>query len=197
MAAKKESTFFNMVSTLLLITAISALSLGTAYNLTKEPIALAKKAKQEAAIKAVLPDFDELKMTQVKSAFDDDSLQFNQAFLNGALVGTAINTFTNKGFGGNIKLMVGLLPDGQINNISVLEHKETPGLGDKMQKSKSAWSMQFNGLQTDAPEKLNLKKDGGPLDAMTAATISSRAYVDAVKRAAATYKLTKGGDDNE
>lgn len=195
MAAKKESTFFNMVSTLLLITAISALSLGTAYNLTKEPIAMARKAKQEAAIKAVLPDFDELKMIQVKSAFDDDSLQFNQAFLNGTLVGTAINTFTNKGFGGNIKLMVGLLPDGTINNISVLEHKETPGLGDKMQKNKSTWSKQFNGVKTDELKNLDVTKDGGPVDAITAATISSRAYVDAVKRAAATYKKTKGGDE--
>jgi len=194
MAAKKESSFFNMVSTLLLISAISALSLGTVFNLTKEPIALARKAKQEAAIKAVLPAFDELKIINVKSALETDSLQFNQAYVNGALVGTAINTFTNKGFGGNIKLMVGLLPDGTINNISVLEHKETPGLGDKMQKSKSPWSAQFNGVKTDELKKLDVTKDGGEIDAITAATISSRAYVDALKRAVITYKQTEGGN---
>jgi len=194
MAAKKESSFFNMVSTLLLISAISALSLGTVFNLTKEPIALARKAKQEAAIKAVLPAFDELKTINVKSALETDSLQFNQAYVNGALVGTAINTFTNKGFGGNIKLMVGLLPDGTINNISVLEHKETPGLGDKMQKNKSPWSEQFNGVKTDELKKLDVSKDGGEIDAITAATISSRAYVDALKRAVITYKQTEGGN---
>ncbi|MCK9451038.1 MAG: RnfABCDGE type electron transport complex subunit G [Bacteroidales bacterium] len=194
MAAKKESSFFNMVSTLLLISAISALSLGTVFNLTKEPIALARKAKQEAAIKAVLPAFDELKIINVKSALETDSLQFNQAYVNGALVGTAINTFTNKGFGGNIKLMVGLLPDGTINNISVLEHKETPGLGDKMQKNKSPWSEQFNGMKTDELKKLDVSKDGGEIDAITAATISSRAYVDALKRAVITYKQTEGGN---
>ncbi|MDY0077335.1 MAG: RnfABCDGE type electron transport complex subunit G [Bacteroidales bacterium] len=194
MAAKKESSFFNMVSTLLLISAISALSLGTVFNLTKEPIALARKAKQEAAIKAVLPAFDELKTINVKSALETDSLQFNQAYVKGALVGTAINTFTNKGFGGHIKLMVGLLPDGTINNISVLEHKETPGLGDKMQKNKSSWSEQFNGVKTDELKKLDVSKDGGEIDAITAATISSRAYVDALKRAVITYKQTEGGN---
>lgn len=196
MAAKKESTFFNMVSTLLLISAIAALSLGAVFNLTKEPIALARKAKQEAAIKSVLPAFDELKITKIKSALEDDSLQFNQGFVDGQLVGTAINTFTNKGFSGNIKLMVGLLPDGTINNISVLEHKETPGLGDKMQKSKSPWSEQFNGKKSET-FKLDVTKDGGQIDAITAATISSRAYVDAVKRAIATYKQNREESNNE
>lgn len=192
MAGKKESSFFNMVSTLLLITAVAAFSLGMVFNLTKEPIALAKKAKQEAAIKAVLPAFDRLEVLQVKSAWEDDSLQFNMAYQNDQFVGAAINTFTNKGFSGNIKLMVGLLPDGSINNISVLEHKETPGLGDKMQKNKSPWSEQFNG-QNPASFDLAVTKDGGDVDAITAATISSRAYTDAVKRAYETYLANQGG----
>jgi len=192
MAGKKESSFFNMVSTLLLITAVAAFSLGTVFNLTKEPIALAKKAKQEAAIKAVLPLFDKLEVLQVKSAWEDDSLQFNLAYQNDQFVGAAINTFTNKGFGGNIKLMVGLLPDGSINNISVLEHKETPGLGDKMQKKKSPWSEQFNG-QNLTSFKLAVTKDGGDVDAITAATISWRAYTYAVKRAYETYLANQGG----
>lgn len=192
MAGKKESSFFNMVSTLLLITAVAAFSLGMVFNLTKEPIALAKKAKQEAAIKAVLPAFDRLEVLQVKSAWEDDSLQFNMAYQNDQFVGAAINTFTNKGFSGNIKLMVGLLPDGSINNISVLEHKETPGLGDKMQKNKSPWSEQFNG-QNPASFDLAVEKDGGDVDAITAATISSRAYTDAVKRAYETYLANQGG----
>jgi len=192
MAGKKESSFFNMVSTLLLITAVAAFSLGMVFNLTKEPIALAKKAKQEAAIKAVLPAFDRLEVLQVKSAWEDDSLQFNMAYQNDQFVGAAINTFTNKGFSGNIKLMVGLLPDGSINNISVLEHKETPGLGDKMQKNKSPWSEQFNG-KNPASFNLAVEKDGGDVDAITAATISSRAYTDAVKRAYETYLANQGG----
>ncbi len=192
MAGKKESSFFNMVSTLLLITAVAAFSLGMVFNLTKEPIALAKKAKQEAAIKAVLPAFDRLEVLQVKSAWEEDSLQFNMAYQNDQFVGAAISTFTNKGFSGNIKLMVGILPDGSINNISVLEHKETPGLGDKMQKNKSPWSEQFNG-KNPTSFKLAVEKDGGDVDAITAATISSRAYTDAVKRACETYLANQGG----
>ena len=192
MAGKKESSFFNMVSTLLLITAVAALSLGMVFNLTKEPIALAKKAKQEAAIKAVLPAFERLEVMLVKSAWEDDSLQFNMAFQNDEFVGAAINTFTNKGFSGNIKLMVGLLPDGTINNVSVLEHKETPGLGDKMQKNKSVWSEQFN-MKNPSTFNIDVSKDGGEIDAITAATISSRAYVDAVKRAYETYIANQGG----
>jgi len=74
----------------------------------------------------------------------------------------------------------------------VLEHKETPGLGDKMQKNKSPWSEQFNG-KNPTSFKLAVEKDGGDVDAITAATISSRAYTDAVKRACETYLANQGG----
>ena len=83
--------------------------------------------------------------------------------------------------------MVGFLPDGTIRNISVLEHAETPGLGDKMEKKKSSWSEQFNGKNPES-YKLQVTKDGGSVDAITAATISSRAYADAVDRAYKAYK---------
>ncbi len=89
--------------------------------------------------------------------------------------------------------MAGFLPDGSIYDISVLEHKETPGLGDKMQASKSDWAQQFKG-KNPANFSLKVKKDGGDVDAITAATISSRAYVDAVQRAYETYLQNKGGN---
>ena len=82
--------------------------------------------------------------------------------------------------------MVGFLPDGTIHNISVLEHKETPGLGDKMTKAKSDWSVQFNG-KDPSDFKLMVTKDGGDVDAITASTISSRAFCDAVDRAYKAY----------
>lgn len=194
MAGKRESNFFNMVSTLLVISVVSALALGSVYNLTKAPIELARQKKQEEAIKLVLPEFDSISIQKVLSAHETDSLQFNVAFKANEMVGVAVNTFTNKGFGGTIKLMVGFLPDGTINKISVLDHKETPGLGDKMQESKSDFSKQFVGKN---PENFTLKvaKDGGPVDAITAATISSRAYLDAVQRAFDTFKQNNGGDN--
>jgi electron transport complex protein RnfG len=82
--------------------------------------------------------------------------------------------------------MIGILPDGTINDISVLEQKETPGLGDKMQKSKSNFSLQFKN-KNPASFKLKVKKDGGEVDAITAATIRSRAFCDAVNRAYNAY----------
>jgi Na+-translocating ferredoxin:NAD+ oxidoreductase subunit G len=196
MASKKESNFFNMVSTLLVISIVAAISLGSVYNLTKGPIDLAKQKKQEEAIRKVLPEFDRIETMKVKANDLADSLQFNMAYKLDEFVGVAINTFTNKGFSGNIKIMVGLRPDGTIHNTSVLEHKETPGLGDKMQQNKSDWSLQFNDKN---PESFNLKmkKDGGSIDAITAATISSRAFTDAVQRAFLTYESNKGGIENE
>ena len=82
--------------------------------------------------------------------------------------------------------MVGILPDGEINNIVVLKANETPGLGDKIQKSKSNFSNQFNGKNPDH-FALKVKQDGGDVDAITAATISSRAFCDAVARAYEIY----------
>ncbi|MDR2907755.1 MAG: RnfABCDGE type electron transport complex subunit G [Bacteroidales bacterium] len=182
---KKPSTLINMVVSLTVIATVAALCLGSVYTITKEPIELAKKAKQEAAIKAVLPEFDNLE-TETQT-IDGGELIVNKATKNGELVGTAVETFTNKGFGGQIKLMVGLLPDGSIYDISVLSHSETPGLGDKIDIKKSDFPTQFKGKKP-ATFNLSVTKDGGDVDAITAATISSRAYCDAVQRASNTVK---------
>ncbi len=187
MASKKESTFVSMVLTLLIVTFVASASLGYLYELTKGPIEASKLAKQNNAIKQVVPEFDNEPGNESYTIdIDGGTLEFFPAKKNGELVGTAVSTFTNKGFSGNIKIMVGLLPDGTIHNISVLEHKETPGLGDKMQKNKSDWSIQFNG-KNPANFQLKVTKDGGDVDAITASTISSRAFCDAVERAYNTY----------
>ncbi len=186
MASKKESTFINMVLTLFLVAAVAAMALGGVYTLTKEPIALAKQRKLEAAIKTVLPDFDTVRTERVP-ADGGDSLTFYYADKGGEQIGVAITTYTNKGFSGRIDLMVGLLNDGTINNTAVLAHKETPGLGDKMDIAKSNFPEQFQGKNPEA-FNLHVKKDGGDVDAITAATISSRAFCDAVDRAYKTFK---------
>ena len=189
--AKKESAVANMVFTLFVITLTASTTLGFVYEFTKAPIAAAKQTAKMKAINEVLPVFNNMPNEEVyKIAVDNDTLFFYPARINSRLVGTAIETFTNKGFSGNINLMVGVLPDGTINDIVVLEHKETPGLGDKMSKSKSDFSLQFQGIN---PENFNLsvKKDGGDVDAITASTISSRAYCDAVNLAYNAY--LKGG----
>lgn len=83
--------------------------------------------------------------------------------------------------------MVGFLPDGTINDIVVVEHNETPGLGDMIEKEKSDFSVQFKNKNPENFE-LSVKKDGGDVDGITASTISSRAYCDAVDRAYEAFK---------
>ncbi len=192
MAAKTESTFINMVVVLFVVTAVAGLALGSVYTLTKEPIEIAKKAKLNKAIEAVLPAFDQVEVQTVQEANGTEMLNFYVAKKDSLYVGTAIETYTMKGFGGLVKLMVGFLPDGSIQNISVLEHKETPGLGTKMSTPK--FKDQFMGVNP-AKFVLKVKKDKGDVDAITAATISSRAFSDAVQRAYDTFEKNKGGKE--
>ena len=105
-----------------------------------------------------------------------------------SIVGYAVNSYTNNGFSGYISLMAGFKPDGSVIGISVLEHKETPGLGTKM--TEPEFKEQFTG-KNPGESMLKVKKDGGDIDAITAATISSRAFCDAVQRA---YNTLKKGD---
>lgn len=187
--AKKESTFFNMVSTLFLVTAISAVTLGFVYNATKGPIEEAKQQKLKESINIVVPGADQSEVSDeiaVPSIDGGHDLLFYQVKKDGELIGTAIKTWTNSGFSGYMAVMVGLNPDGVIIDSNVLEHKETPGLGDKTSKSVSSWNEQFIGIDP-AVTNLKVKKDGGDIDAITAATITARAYSDAIQRAYDTY----------
>jgi electron transport complex protein RnfG len=185
--AKTESSFKNMVLTLLVISLVASFSLGAVYNLTKEPIAKAQQKKKENAIKQVVPEFDRLEQVSVVPDEGGEAVIVNKAFKADSIVGFAVETYTDKGFGGQVLLMVGFRPDGTIVNTAVLKHTETPGLGDKMDASKSDFPNQF---RDKSPEsfKLSVKKDGGDVDAITAATISSRAFCDAVQRA---YKAVR------
>ncbi len=204
MAGKKESTFTNMVLVLFIITLVASAALGGLYELTKEPIAAAKLAKKLKAIKEVVPTFDNNPSDDVYKVGinEKDTLEFYPAKMDGKLVGTAVKTFTKKGFSGYVWLMVGFTPDGTINNYSVLEHKETPGLGSKM----GAWFKQTDPAKAKASilhknpgaSKFIVSKDGGDIDAITAATISSRAFLDAVQTAYNEYmKNQKGGETND
>ena len=190
--AKKESTLANMVIALVAVTFAASTSLGFVYQLTKEPIAAARLAKKMNAIQNVLPEFNnEPNMEVYKIPDDGDTLYLFPARIDGGLVGTAIESYTNQGFSGEIKIMVGFLPDGSIYDVAVLEHKETPGLGDKMERRKSDWGLQFKGKN---PRNFNVSvtKDGGDVDAITASTISSRAFCDALNRAYNAYM--EGGE---
>ena len=186
--AKRESTFGNMVITLLVVTLVAAGLLGSVFALTKEPIRLAELKKKNDAIALVVPGFDNEPSLEVeKKLVDGDTLYFYTARRGEEILGTAIETFTNHGFSGEFKLMVGFSPDGTIIDIAVIKHSETPGLGDKMEIDKSDFHVQFMVQHPDS-FSLAVTKDRGDVDAITASTITSRAYCDAVKRAYEAFK---------
>ncbi len=186
--AKKESTFFNMVSTLFVIALISSVSVGSVYEITKAPIAQAQLEKKTNAIQQVVPEFDNNPINEGSTVQTGNGFFYlYPAMNNGVLVGTAVEAFSNNGFGGEVKVMVGFLPDGSIHDIAVIQHKETPGLGDKIDPSKSNFLKQFQGKHA-MNFRVRVKKDGGDVDAITAATISSRAFCDAVQQAYQAYQ---------
>lgn len=185
--AKLESSFKNMLLSLTLISIGASAALGYVYEFTKEPIELTRLNKKLDAIKMVVPEFNNNPNDDMflLPTGEGDSLEIYPAQKDSVIVGYAVKTYTNKGFSGYIGIMAGFRPDGSIVNITVLEHKETPGLGNKM--TEPSFKEQFNG-QNPSSFPLKVKKDGGPVDAITAATISSRAFCDAVQKAYNTLK---------
>lgn len=181
--SKKESTFLTMTLSLLIITLIAGISLGFINDVTKGPKAKAKLERKVNALKQVLPKFNndvvsEVKLIKLENV--KDSTEIYQATFDGKKSGSAIIGSTNKGFSGLIKIMVGFKPDGSINNISVLEQKETPGLGTKIKDEK--FLKQFRGKNPSSFD-LKTKKDGGQVDALTGATITTRAFGEATQQA--------------
>ena len=187
--AKIESTFKNMAMALTFIAIGASTCLGFVHEFTKKPIELSILNKKLYAIKQVVPDFNNNpndEMFRLPTG-EGDSLDIYPAKKDDLIIGYAINTYTKDGFSGNIFIMAGFKPDGTIINTSVLQQKETPGLGTKM--TEPLFKDQFMG-KNPSDFKLKVDKDGGPVDAITAATISSRAFCDAIQRAYNT--LQKG-----
>ena len=188
-----KSTLFNMVAVLFTITLIASAGVGAVNMLTEDAIAEAKALATKEAVANVLPAFDSNE--QSEQTIDDMPIVVYKAVKGSDVVGYAVESMTKNGFGGVIRMMVGFAPDGQIRNVNVLQQAETPGLGTKMAdednallrsiKDKKAWEIEFK-----------VKKDGGELDALTAATISSRAYYDAVSRAYRAYRVAAGFGDS-
>ena len=185
---KLESSFINMFLVLLAIALISGGALGTVYNITKAPIAEAKLAKQVKAIQQVVPGFTNQPSEEALHVDDNgEQVVVYPAKKDGQFMGAAVETFTKNGFGGLIKIMIGFDKEGNIINYSVLEHKETPGLGSKMNDWFRTGKGDING-KNPVTTKMTVSKDGGDIDAITAATISSRAFLDAVNRGYKVYE---------
>lgn len=191
--SKKASTFLSMTLTLFVTTLVAGVSLGFINDITKGPKAQAKLDRKINALRSVLPEFNNNPVESVqllKSEKAKDSVEIYSALLNENEVGTAIVGSSEKGFSGLIKIMVGFNTDGSINNIAVLEQKETPGLGTKIKDEK--FIRQFRGKH---PSTFNLKvkKDQGDVDALTGATITTRAFGEATQMAHEIFEARQSG----
>ena len=187
-----KSTLLNMVSVLAGICLVASACVGAVYTITAEPIAQAKAQATIDALSNVLPAFDENTRTELTL---DLPVAVYTATKGGEVVGYAVETMTKNGFGGAIRMMVGFLPSGEVYNVNVLEQAETPGLGTKMCDEGNPLIESFKG-RNPADMKMAVTKDGGDVQALTAATISSRAYVDAMSRAYAALTEIRGAADS-
>ena len=180
-----KSSFKNMALCLFSICLVCSALLAAVYALTAEPIAAAAAAKNEAAIKEVLPDAA-VQIEEVRTIdMDGQKYEYNLAYdEQGNTVGCAINV-APVGFGGPIVIKVGFDVNGVIWNTKVLSQAETPGLGAKC--TESAFAEQFKGFDP-SQSKLSVKKDGGDVDAITASTITSRAYADGLATASKVFQ---------
>ena len=184
-----ESSLKNMVLVLFTITLLSSAAVGGVYMLTKEPIAQAKVAAVNNALKQVLPEYESTTSQTIEVA--ELPIVTHTATVADKAVGYAVESISKNGFGGAVRLMVGFDAEGKILNINVLEQKETPGLGTKMADEGNVLLLSLKDKNA-AEVNMTVKKDGGDIDALTAATISSRAYAEAVAVAYEAYKVASG-----
>lgn len=174
--AKLESTFKNMVLSLVIISMVAAGALAGVYALTAETIAVQEAQKQKAAIAAVLPQG-----CTIAEPEEVEGLTVYKAYEGDQWIATAVET-SEVGFDGPQVIMVGLDAEGKVLDYVVLKQTETPGLGAHIDH----WFKDAKGNQSIIGKKageLTVNKDGGDVDAITAATISSRAFLKAINKA--------------
>lgn len=194
---KLASTLPNMVMSLGIVTVIAGAILGYTYSLTKEPIEKQAQAQQQAAIAEVAPAFDnDPEAEKWETEIDGNSFTVYPARKDGKLVGAAVKGSSMNGFAGQITIMCGFEADGTIKDYRVLQQAETPGLGTKME----TWFRDPAGARSvigkdPAAAGFQVSKDpGGEIDGITAATISSRAFLETFRNA---YKAFKEYETNK
>ena len=188
-----QSSLKNMVLCLTAVCLVCAAILGGVYILTYEPIVRANENILKASIGEVLPEGVEVSELQTVD-IEGKVFEYYIGEKDGVAEAFAVKS-TTIGFGGPLGVMVGVLRDGTVFNTSVLTCNETPGLGAKCQETGSHFRTQFKGFGPD--KSLMVTKDGGDVDAITASTITSRAYALAVSNAVEVVKTIVAAENKE
>jgi electron transport complex protein RnfG len=153
---------------------------------TQEAIAQRAVEVKQASLTQVIPisihDNNPVKDTIVVPGHGGHELTVYRAMRGGKVTGVAYEIY-GSGYAGEIKLMLGVDADGHVLGVTPLAHKETPGLGDKIEPKKTDWLSRFKGLSLGAPpvELWKVKKDGGQFDQFSGATITPRGVVGAIR----------------
>ncbi len=185
------------VGLMLALFAISATALvALTEENTREQIAENEREALLEAINVLVPKDkfdnqilqDTLDLTATDALGTTSTTSVYRARKNGEPVAAVFTVVAPDGYSGSIRMLVGIYYDGTLAGVRVINHKETPGLGDKIEAKRNDWILQFEGLSLDNPDKTQwqVKKDGGQFDQFTGATITPRAVVNAL-RGALTY----------
>lgn len=187
---KLESTLLNMVLVLVAVAVVTGALLAWVNHVTEEPIRQQDEMALANGIKEVMGS-DALTVTsseEMQKEFGGKQLTFvvhKTADRQGKFLGAAVES-TTMGFGGELKVLVGFDADGKVLGYTILQTAETPGLGAKADKWFQAGG-KGNIVGKTPSEPLTVSKDGGDIDAITASTITSRAFLKAVNQAYAVY----------
>jgi len=180
-----------LILTLTIISCISGLLLAFVNDKTKDKIAQIKSDAKVAAMNSVLPTHNN---DPVKDAFIPTGVNSNVIFYvakeDGKFVGAAFDTSTMSGFSGYIGVMVGVNANNEISAIQILSQNETPGLGANI--TKTSFLNQFTNMAIPADSTIKVKKDGGQVEQITGATISSRAVSEAISSGLKVFEANKG-----
>ena len=187
-----KSSLAAMIISLGSITVVAGAILAGVYELTAGPIAEAGRKARVEAVREVCPDFDNdpiAEATDIIPAGETSPVAVYPATKGGKFAGAAIESYSTDGFSGEIKVMYGFDSEGRVTGYHVISHAETPGLGAKM----GDWFRSPDGHRSvigidPATTRVAVTKDGGDIDAITAATITSRAFLDALRRAHSAFQ---------
>lgn len=172
---------------------LTAVLVGSAFLGTREAISESRRAAQEKALLEIVPRdrHDNSMLDDRLAAQADDPLlrlpgprSIFRARREGQVIAVILPAYAPDGYSGGIELVVGVNRDGSIAGVRVLEHRETPGLGDAVDSRKSNWVDDFRGKALGNPpaDGWAVRKDGGVFDQFTGATITPRAVIDATRR---------------
>ncbi len=182
-------TPWRAAATLAVVAALSALLIGLTWQLTEAPIRRNDAAVLRAALRAVLPpgtgEMQTLTLPAAPMLGHPAPFTLWRQLEAGQVQALALPVTRRDGYSGDIELLVGIDAEGRVTGVRVLAHRETPGLGDKIEHTRSDWITAFRGrsLGDPPPAQWGVRPEGGAFDAFTGATVTPRAVVHGVRDA--------------